>query len=390
MNEPIEHQDCSFWARVLQYYLKKAEYIYGGMVLKDIEIIEQKRSFKITYVNESNHSHIDIYKVEANLHVDIDSSISPSLSNGEQQQQNLRVSADKLAGLDYQVQRINQKLALYNITQRTNKFPAQFPSRRGGIILHGPAGTGKTLLLNAIAEAGWQRVLELQNVARGHHEGALKVRQIFAEARQNEPCAILIDQLENLTGRAGSEDTSLRIDIVSSLCAEFDQLQDTRILVIATTRNLSDINEDLRAHRRFHFEIETTVPDSRSRCQILKLLNGLSKDAESEALQRVGERTHGYVGKDLLSLFICAMDFAEERNSGSGSKNVEVDLDQDPISQAELIVTEADWNAAMAVIRPTAMREIFLETPHIRWTDIGGQQHVKKSLQKAIEWPLKV
>lgn len=56
----------------------------------------------------------------------------------------------------------------------------------------------------------------------------------------------------------------------------------------------------------------------------------------------------------------------------------------------ELDVTEEDFNAALLQVRPSSMREMFLETPKVRWSEIGGQQHVKKILRKAIEWPLKV
>ena len=130
---------------------------------------------------------------------------------------------------------------------------------------------------------------------------------------------------------------------------------------------------------------------SQSRKEILRLISGSRKDVASATLDTIGNRTHGYVGADLTRLFECAMEKAEERvlvskmhrlGAVNGSTNEDIEF------AAE--VTEEDLNIAMLDIRPSAMREVFLETPKIRWSDIGGQHHVKKSLRQAIEWPFRV
>ena len=250
--------------------------------------------------------------------------------------------------------------------------------------------TGKTTILNHLATTGWKKVLWLQIDFQSQRESDLAVRRTFTEAHRNQPSLIIIDRLESVAGKIGSQGTPLAINIAQALCSEMDRLDDGRILVVAATRTLANVYEDLRAPGRFDFNVEMTIPDSRSRYDLLKLLSGLSKDAESPELRRIGDRTHGYVGADLLSLFRCAMEKAEERALASRPEEREKGLNQDPEVEAEVTVEEVDLSAAMVEVRPTAMREVFLETPQVRWSDIGGQQHVKKSLQKAIEWPFKV
>lgn len=129
------------------------------------------------------------------------------------------------------------------------------------------------------------------------------------------------------------------------------------------------------------------IPDARARLDILEIL--LSKMPHSIArdeLARIAGKTHGYVGADLSSLV---------REAGSAALRRWIDtlgpdppLDAVPSLRSTPTLALHDLAAALPKIRPSAMREVFLETPTVRWADIGGQADVKQKLKECVEWPL--
>lgn len=89
-------------------------------------------------------------------------------------------------------------------------------------------------------------------------------------------------------------------------------------------------------------------------------------------------RTHGYVGADLTSLV-----------RESAIVAIQAWSLQPPESRtAQPTLTNADVLATLPTVRPSAMREVFVETPEVRWSDIGGQDDVKQKLRECVEWPL--
>ena len=386
---PISESDRVHWAWIVEDALKRAEYLCPGLVF-DVEAIRQERSFKVTKVNGSVDVTVHRFVPDSNFEVRIEATGSQSEALLASEHRSLEISNDGIAGLDAQLLKINRRLSACGNFHNKFRFRASYPSRQGGIIIHGPSGTGKTLILNHVVKSGWESAFHLEIIKKGRGESDSVVRQAFAEARRRQPSVIVIDGIENICGKSQPQASFPTINMTTILCTEMDSLGDARVLVIATARSLSDIDDDLRIPGRFKFEVETTVPDSKSRIEILKIISGLSKDAEFPELHSIGERTHGYVGADLLTLFLCAMDKAEDRVLGVESSNATDKTNGINEAEPEITVTEADLNAALLEVRPTAMREVFLETPKVRWGDIGGQHEVKNSLQKAIEWPFKV
>ena len=114
-----------------------------------------------------------------------------------------------------------------------------------------------------------------------------------------------------------------------------------------------------------------------ARLDILKVVLRKTPHALNDAiLQSLAARTHGFVGADLASLVHSA-----------GLNAIRRALKQStPLSDMRL--QESDVEAAMLVTRPSAMREVFLELPQVRWADIGGQETVKQKLRECVEWPL--
>ncbi|KAK4908132.1 hypothetical protein LTR28_000362, partial [Elasticomyces elasticus] len=229
------------------------------------------------------------------------------------------------------------------------------------------------------------------------------IRSVFAEAAAHQPSLIIIDDLDKI---AGDSDTDSVSDAISR---EMDNSRNTQVLVVGATSNLASVNKSLRSPKRFKHEVEVTVPDMRARIEILKAFRDTDADhvISDDLLQTVGEKTHGFVGQDLDDLYERALDGACERvkkehrkwvpardSNGNGQPwpDVASDASQNSSEQEDelLSLRFTDFEQPLLQVRPTAMREIFLETPKVQWSDIGGSAEVEQALTEVIEWPLKV
>ncbi len=390
IKETMAFTDRPHWAWIAEDALRRAEYLCPGMVL-EVEARHQKRSFMVASINGSVNAGMCRLTPDSDVKVDVETTGSQNEVSSSSEHGSLEILNDHIAGLDRQIMEINDNLnACSNSPLGKVEFPTNPPFRWGSILIHGPAGTGKTLILDHIAKIGGSRAFRLQVTGKGQAESEKNLRQTFSEARLDQPSVIVIDRLEDICGKLLPQTSLPSVDLTSVLRAEIDGSSDARTLVIAATTSLNSIHDDLRTPGRFTIEVETTVPDSKARIEILKVISGLSKDAESPELQYIGERTHGYVGADLLRLYFRAIEKVKIRLWKLRSRDARTKTNGVASSEMNTTVTESDLNAALLEIRPTVMREVFLETPHVRWSDIGGQDEVKNNLQKAVEWPLKV
>lgn len=317
----------------------------------------------------------------------------------------LALTSEGIGGLNKQIQLLNKRLSRLLGDIKGRRLPQQV-QRNGGILLYGAEGTGKTLLLNHLTNAPWKKVVRIDHsaLAGTTSKNQLSVRNLFAEAIAHQPSLVIMDNLESIAG-AQQRDFSLG-SLAPALVAELDRLRDTHVLVVAAAHNPNDIDKSLRTPGRLRYEIEIPIPDMRARVQILRVLQGqIGTNALAEI---IGERTHGFTGQDLEALFNNALEYALDRyeqttnwlpiqhtsddesqrtlvNGTFGDRPCTADSDDD----ADIRVTLQDYEAALLEVRPTAMREIFLETPKVRWSDIGGSGDVKKTLTEVVEWPLK-
>ncbi|KAK9467690.1 P-loop containing nucleoside triphosphate hydrolase protein [Lipomyces arxii] len=325
------------------------------------------------------------------LHILDDDSSSLSLSSSKVMTENASSYA-QLGGLDSEIALIRKTIELPllrpEIFTRFNVSPLQ------GILLHGPSGTGKTSLLQAIAyETAAAHILSISASSilgryLGDTEAALT--KVFDEAKMFSPSVILIDEIDALAPRRDGDaagETETRI--VATLLTLFDSLAYpaydssnsdvtySRVVVVAATNRIASVDPALRRPGRFDREIELRIPDASSRADILSIqLQKTPCALAAEDIARVASKTHGFVGADLSALVREAVMQAVSR-ADAESKEV-----------TEMEVIESDFTAAMLSVRASAMREIFLETPKVYWTDIGGQEDVKQKLKEAVEWPL--
>lgn len=224
-------------------------------------------------------------------------------------------------------------------------------------------------------------------------ESEAAIRALFQEARAKQPAVIIVDEVDSLAPKRGEGDGN-EGRIVATLLSEMDGMahqegggEATRLVVVAATNRPNSVDQALRRPGRFDREIEVGIPNADARREILQILvrslvfpDGASKE---EIVKKVAARTHGFVGADLEALVRTAFT--------SALKRIEDNLEQsgEP-TEDKPILTEDDIEEALKEVRPTAMREIFLEPPKVRWSDIGGLQEVKQRLREAVEWPLTV
>ncbi|KAL9027120.1 MAG: hypothetical protein Q9196_004315 [Gyalolechia fulgens] len=384
--------DKSHWAWLLEYDLEQAGILCPGMIFASVRAKGEERKFRIDTINSSPG--IALYRSETlhsvMMHAETD---QVSEASKDHEIRPLGVDPSVVGGLDAQLSELNSAMQAYGSSVRRDNLKIDHRLRRGGILLHGSSGTGKSMLLRLVAQAGWRAVFRIQDTVGGARPGDAEaaIRKIFSDAHRLQPSIVIIDDLDAIAGKKDLANSSQSLNIASSLCQAFDQRGDSQVLVLAATAKIALVSDSLRRPGRFQTEVEIPVPGTDARGEILHLAVGMSRNGRDPQLLQLANRTHGYVGADLVELVQTALDRAIIRVPTLGvraEQNHHPGNDDKPLGFAEAVINE-DIEAALLKIQPTAMREIFLDTPKVKWSQIGGQVEVKKALQKAVEWPLK-
>lgn len=256
-----------------------------------------------------------------------------------------------------------------------------------GILLHGPPGTGKTMLLRCVANTANAHVLTINGPSiiskyLGETEAAL--RNIFNEAIKYQPSIIFIDEIDSLApNRANDDSGEIESRVVATLLTLMDGMGASgKVVVIAATNRPNYVDPALRRPGRFDQEVEIGIPDVDARLDVLqKQFSNMSSERHtlSDAdIKIISSKTHGYVGADLSALCRESVMKTIQRGLSEG-----ITLDENLLK-----VSMSDVENAMLEIRPSAMREIFLEMPKVYWSDIGGQEDLKRKMKEMIQLPL--
>ncbi len=262
-----------------------------------------------------------------------------------------------------------------------------------GILLYGPPGTGKTLLAKALANEIGAYFITINGpeiMSKFYGESEQRLREIFEEAEQNAPSIIFIDEIDAIAPRREEVTGEVEKRVVAQLLTLMDGLKERgRVIVIGATNRPDAVDPALRRPGRFDREIEIRPPDKRARIEILKVHTRNMPLADDVDLDRIAEMTHGYTGADLAALAKEAAMAALRRFM----KEEKVDLSKMETIPTDILkklkVTMSDFISAMKMIRPSLIREVFVEVPEVRWDDIGGLAGVKQELREAVEWPLR-
>ncbi|WP_404335990.1 CDC48 family AAA ATPase [Sphingomonas sp. MMS12-HWE2-04] len=259
-----------------------------------------------------------------------------------------------------------------------------------GVLLHGPPGTGKTRLARAVAnesDATFHLINGPEIMGSAYGESESRLRQVFEEAAKSAPSIVFIDEIDSIAPKRGQVSGEAEKRLVAQLLTLMDGLEArANVVVIAATNRPDAIDEALRRPGRFDREIVVGVPDERGRREILGIHTRGMPLGDRVDLAELARTTYGFVGADLAALAREAAIEAVRRimpkiNLAEGTIPPEV-LDT-------LAVTREDFLEALKRVQPSAMREVMVEAPRVRWEDVGGLDDAQMRLKEGVELPLK-
>ena len=298
------------------------------------------------------------------------------------------VSYEDVGGLKRELGRIRE------IVELPLRYPEVF-ERLGidapkGVLLHGPPGCGKTLIARAVANetaASFFTITGPEVMHKFYGESEAHLRKLFEEAQRKAPSIIFIDEIDAVAPKRENVQGEVEKRVVAQLLSLMDGLAERRHLIVLAATNLPNLLDPaLRRPGRFDREIAISIPDAKARKEILDIHSRGMPLADDVDLDHVAAVTHGFVGADLQALcreaaMICLrrliprIDFAA----------AEIPYDE----LGSLRVTMADFQGALHEVGPSAIREVFVESPNVHWDDVGGLGRLKQRLVEAIEWPLR-
>ena len=299
-----------------------------------------------------------------------------------------KVSYDDIGGLGDAVKKIREMVELpLRHPELFKRLGVEAPK---GVLLHGPPGTGKTMLAKAVAGETSSSFISIggpEIVSKFYGESEGKLREIFKEAEENAPSIIFIDEIDSIAPKREEVTGEEERRIVAQLLSLMDGLNSRgKVVVIGATNRPNSIDEALRRPGRFDREIEIGIPDRDGRHEILMIHTRGMPLADDVDLDWLADRTHGYSGADLSALTKEAAMAALRRVLP------DVDLEAEEIPREvlnKISVTKDDFKSALRDMQPSTMREVLIEKPNVKWEDIGALEEPKQELKEAVEWPLK-
>jgi len=299
------------------------------------------------------------------------------------------ITYEDIGGLNEEIKKIRE------LVEIPMKHPEIF-ERLGidppkGILLHGPPGTGKTLLAKAVANESDANFILLNGpeiMSKFYGESEKKIRDIFEEAEKTAPAIIFIDEIDAIAPKREDVQGEVERRVVSQLLTMMDGLKSRgKVVVIGATNRINALDEALRRPGRFDRELEISVPSKEGRLQILKIHTRNMPFDKTVILDDIASLTHGFVGADLQALTKETAMVVLRRLLPQMNLDKEEKIPQEILEQ--LIIKQDDFYDALKVVRPSAMREVLVETPTIGWDSIGGLEKTKQELKEVVEWPIK-
>ncbi len=328
-----------------------------------------------------------VVKVGPNTQIDLqDHPIDVSKLDGVTNLVN--VSYEDIGGLKEEVRKVREMIEIP--LKRPELFEKLGIAPPKGVLMHGSPGTGKTLLAKAVASESDAHFIsingpEIMSKYVGGSEENL--REFFEEAEANAPSIIFIDELDAIAPKREETQGEVERRTVAQLLTLMDGLNSRgQVVVIGATNRPDSLDQALRRPGRFDREIEIGVPDRDERKEILEIHTRTMPLNEDVDLDKIAESTHGFVGADLESLCKEAAMRVVRRIIPEINKLDEAIPEE---TLKKIIVNNDDFREALKEIQPSALREVLVQIPDVKWSDIGGLENAKQELKEAVEWPLK-
>ena len=299
-----------------------------------------------------------------------------------------RVSYEDIGGLEEEIRKVREMIELpLRHPEIFEKLGVEAPK---GVLLFGPPGTGKTLLAKAVAsetESNFHILSGPEIMSKFYGQSEENLRSIFKEAQENAPSIIFIDEIDSIAPKRDEVKGEVEQRVVAQLLALMDGLESRgKVIVIGATNRPNALDPALRRPGRLDREIEIGIPDRKGRLIIMEIHTRGMPLEEDVDIQEIANLTHGYTGADVAAL-------TKEAAMRSLRRILpEINDDDETISTEilnKLTVTRTDFFDALREMEPSTMREVLIETPDVRWEDIGGLEAEKQELREVVEWPMK-
>ncbi|NXI69636.1 SPA5L protein, partial [Anseranas semipalmata] len=267
------------------------------------------------------------------------------------------------------------------------RFPKTFKklglSVPNGVLLIGPPGVGKTLMVKAVAKEVGAYLLCISGPALyGSRPGESEenLRRVFEKGREMShegPTVLFIDEIDSLCPKRGNSNNAPEDRIVAQLLTLLDGVgSEDKMVIMAATNRPDALDPALRRPGRFDREVIIGTPTLMQRRSILQLLTSSMPISTDVDLIKLAEMTTGYVGADLTALCREAAMQAMFHSS---------------LESAEMVINMAGFQEAFKKIQPSSFRSAIglKECKPVTWEQIGGLEDVKLKLKQSIEWPMK-
>lgn len=260
-----------------------------------------------------------------------------------------------------------------------------------GVLLYGPPGTGKTLLAKALANELDANFMEFKNsdmISAQPGQTEKNMEDFFKKANDESPSIVFIDEIDSFAFKRESRGSNDFMNTpVTELLKNMDGVSERgNVVIIAATNRPDVLDEALRRPGRFDREISINPPNKEGRLEILDVhTRGVPMDIDVD-LDKLADLTHGFTGADLEVL---TKEAAMKSLKNWIPDLIKTESKIPTVVLEKLLVNMSHFKEALNKIEPSAMREVLVNTPNVKWSDIGGLENVKRDLIEMVEMPLK-